>query len=64
MSRGPKIPLVDYYADANDMDYQEAMVLLMEEAESHDNAQEFLDDIGMSHQFLYDARFLMDEAQR
>jgi hypothetical protein len=58
-----RISLVQHYADREGMGYEEALSLLVEEAGSHDNAQEFLDEIGFEPDYLWDARYLMDEAQ-
>ena len=46
MSSHQRIALIQHYADREGMSYEEARVLLVEEAEGHDNAQEFLDEIG------------------
>lgn len=58
-----RIALIRHYADREGMSYEEARVLLVEEAGSHDNAQEFLDEIGFEPDYLFDACLLMDEAQ-
>lgn len=63
MNNHQRLSLVAAYADREDMTYEAALVLLLEEAESHDNAQEFLDEIGFEPDYLFDARYLMDEAQ-
>lgn len=63
MSSHQRIALIQHYADREGMSYEEARVLLVEEAEGHDNAQEFLDEIGFESDYLFDARLLMDEAQ-
>lgn len=58
-----RIALIQHYANREDISYEEARVLLVEEAGCHDNAQEFLDEIGFEPDYLFDARLLMDEAQ-
>lgn len=63
MSSHQRIALIQHYADREDISYEEARVLLVEEAQCHDNAQEFLDEIGFEPDYLFDARLIMDEAQ-
>lgn len=63
MNSHQRIALIQHYADREGMSYEEARVLLVEEAEGHDNAQEFLDEIGFEPDYLFDALLLMDKAQ-
>jgi hypothetical protein len=57
------LALVQHYADREGMDYDEAEVLLLEEAGCHDNVEDFLDEVGFEMDYAFDARHLMQRAQ-
>jgi hypothetical protein len=57
-----RLALVEHYSYREDISYDEARVLLLEEAQCHDNPLEFLEDVGFEPDYLYDAVQLMQEA--
>lgn len=60
-----RLSLIEHYANREGMTYDEARLLIVEEAGSHDDAYDLLDelDVKASDVYLYDARQILDEAQ-
>lgn len=58
-----RLSLVQHYAYREGITYEEAEVLLLEEAACHDSAQDFLEEVGFEPEYSFDARKLMQRAQ-
>ena len=61
MNSKQRLDLVWVYARREGMQYEEALALLTEEAAEHDDAEEFLEEIGLEMDYVYDALVLMGE---
>jgi len=62
--RENRLALVEHYAAREDISYEEAEILLVEEAECHDHAEDFLHEIGFEPDYVFDAVQLMQRAGR